>query len=103
MPDRPIRVTRRTLLAGSASVLAGPRLLRAADPAAGPPSAPATRPIRKPGGRRDVPPRMSFISNEHIKLGVDLALGGGITHLSPADQPDRNLVNSYDLGRQVQM
>ena len=96
-------MTRRALLAGSASALAGPLLLRAAEPAAAPASPPPTQPVRKPGGRRDVPPRMSIIRNEQVKLGVDLALGGAITHLSPADRPERNLVNSYDLGRQVQM
>ncbi|QOV91257.1 hypothetical protein [Humisphaera borealis] len=64
---------------------------------------PATKPVRKAGGRHVVPPKMSFIANDRIKLGVDLALGGAITHLSPADDESKNLINSYDLGRQVQM
>jgi hypothetical protein len=47
-------------------------------------------------------PRMSFIENGTIKLGVDLNAGGAITYLSPANN-EANLINSYDWGRQVQM
>lgn len=66
-------------------------------------SAPTSKPARRPGQRHDVPPKMSFIANDRIKLGVDLSLGGAITHVSPADDESKNLINSYDLGRQVQM
>jgi hypothetical protein len=87
-------LSRRELLIASGVVaMGGERLL----------GAPATQPVRKPGTRKDVPAKMSFITNDDVKLGVDLALGGAITHLSPAKEPTRNLINSYDLGRQVQM
>lgn len=41
-----------------------------------------------------------FVTNRIITVGVDLAKGGSIVHLS--GQNGRNLVNSHDLGRQVQ-
>ena len=41
-----------------------------------------------------------YAENESIKLGVNLALGGAITYL--AAQGGKNLINSYDWGRQVQ-
>lgn len=47
-------------------------------------------------------PRMSYLDNGVIRLGVDLSIGGAITWLSPAGS-DRNVINSYDWGRQVQM
>jgi hypothetical protein len=47
-------------------------------------------------------PRMSFLDNGTVRVGADLALGGAITHLSHRERPN-NLVNSYDLGRQIQM
>lgn len=46
-------------------------------------------------------PRMSFIENGDIRLGVDLNLGGAITWLSRTG--GENIVNSWDLGRQIQM
>lgn len=57
---------------------------------------------------------MSFVDNGRVKVGMDLALGGAITHLSAVAADGRaagaiwnaappNLVNSWDLGRQVQM
>lgn len=98
MPDR---VTRRSIVGGSALLPVLAPWLRAEGTS--PTTSPATRPAGKPGGRRDVPARMSFISNDRVRLGIDLALGGAITHLSPAGAPDRNVVNSHDLGRQVQM
>jgi hypothetical protein len=63
----------------------------------------ATRPARTPGTRKHVPPRMSFAANDCLKVGMDLSVGGAITHLSAADDPAANLINSWDLGRQVQM
>ncbi len=42
-----------------------------------------------------------YIENEHIRLGVNLALGGCITYL--AEHGHENLINSHDWGRQVQM
>ena len=45
---------------------------------------------------------MSWLDNGHIRLGVDLSIGGSITWLSDAhDQV--NVINSHDWGRQVQM
>jgi hypothetical protein len=46
---------------------------------------------------------MGFIANDVMKIGMDLSVGGAITHLSPANEPEKNLVNSWDLGRQIQM
>jgi len=43
-----------------------------------------------------------FLDNGVIRLGVDLSRGGCISYLSPSAQ-DRNVVNNYDLGRQIQM
>jgi len=46
-------------------------------------------------------PSMVFIENEQIRLGVDLSIGGAVTHLSKKNGP--NMINSYDWGRQIQM
>ena len=48
-------------------------------------------------------PKMAYIENGVIKLGVDLNLGGSITYLAPISHPEKNLVNSSDLGRQIQL
>ncbi len=42
-----------------------------------------------------------YIENDHIRLGVNLALGGVVTYLAEHGKP--NLINSADWGRQVQM
>ena len=42
-----------------------------------------------------------FIENEYIRLGANLSLGGALTYLS--EKGKKNLINSYDWGRQVQM
>ena len=42
-----------------------------------------------------------FIENEYIRLGANLSLGGALTYL--AEKGKKNLINSYDWGRQVQM
>lgn len=47
-------------------------------------------------------PRMSYLDNGTVKIGADLALGGAITWLSHRDRP-ANIINSHDLGRQIQM
>ncbi len=44
---------------------------------------------------------IAYIENEHIRLGVNLALGGAITYLAEHGKP--NMINSHDWGRQVQM
>lgn len=46
-------------------------------------------------------PRMSFLQNGEIKVGVDLNLGGAITWLSGKDGENR--VNNFDFGRQIQL
>lgn len=53
------------------------------------------------GGATALEPRMSFLENEEIKVGVDLNLGGAITWLSAADGENR--VNNFDHGRQIQL
>ena len=42
-----------------------------------------------------------YIENEYIKLGANVALGGAITYL--AEKGNKNLINSWDWGRQVQL
>lgn len=46
--------------------------------------------------------QMTFLDNGEVRIGMDLALGGAVTHLSSRDRP-ANLINSADLGRQIQM
>ena len=48
-------------------------------------------------------PRMSYIENGDLRLGIDLNLGGAITYLAPATNRELNLINSHDWGRQVQL
>ncbi len=51
----------------------------------------------------ELPPgaKMSYLDNGIIRVGVDLNHGGAIVYLAP--KGGRNLINNYDLGRQVQM
>jgi hypothetical protein len=42
-----------------------------------------------------------FIENEYLRLGANLSLGGALTYL--AEKGKKNLINSADWGRQVQM
>ena len=49
------------------------------------------------------PPKMSYIRNKEIRLGVDLNMGGSITYLAPVSYQSKNVVNSADLGRQIQL
>ena len=42
-----------------------------------------------------------FLENDCIRIGVNLSLGGALTYL--AEKGGKNLINSYDWGRQVQM
>ncbi len=48
-------------------------------------------------------PRMSFIQDDDIRLGIDLNLGGAITYLAPVTNLTLNVINSYDWGREVQL
>jgi len=45
---------------------------------------------------------MSYLDNGVIRLGVDLGKGGTITYLANSGPSSVNVVNSYDLGREVQ-
>ena len=44
---------------------------------------------------------LTFIENDHIRLGINMALGGCVTYL--AQKGGKNLINSHDWGRQVQL
>jgi hypothetical protein len=44
---------------------------------------------------------MSFLDNGSIRIGVDLDIGGTITFLARSEGGE-NLINSHDLGRQIQ-
>lgn len=46
------------------------------------------------------PEKMSFLDNGLIRIGIDLNLGGVITHLSSSKHG--NVINSHDYGRQIQ-
>ena len=46
--------------------------------------------------------RMSWLENDRVKLGVDLEHGGAITFLASV-KDGANVINNFDLGRQVQL
>ncbi len=46
--------------------------------------------------------RVIYIENESIRLGVNLDMGGSITYLSASGE-EENIINSFDMGRQIQM
>jgi hypothetical protein len=46
--------------------------------------------------------RMSWLENDRVKLGVDLEHGGAITFLASV-KDEANVINNFDLGRQVQL
>lgn len=46
--------------------------------------------------------RVRYLDNGKIKLGINLDIGGAITYFSMSNSED-NIINSYDLGRQIQM
>lgn len=50
---------------------------------------------------RSMAERMSYLDNGTIRIGVNLDIGGTITHLSRSGNGE-NLINSHDLGRQIQ-
>jgi hypothetical protein len=47
-------------------------------------------------------PRMTFLDNGQVRIGMDLSLGGAVTFISSHDHSG-NIINSADLGRQIQM
>lgn len=83
---------RRAFLGGTASALAFLPWTRASAQ-----DAQASRPVQN----RDE--RMSFLANDRVRLGIDLAKGGAITHLADLARGPENIINSHDLGRQIQM
>ena len=50
----------------------------------------------------EVGSRMTFLDNGEVRIGMDLDLGGAVTFISSKDHPG-NVINSADLGRQIQM
>ncbi|MBZ0272652.1 hypothetical protein K8I61_11495 [bacterium] len=46
--------------------------------------------------------KMSYVDNGVIKVGVDLNKGGSITFLADVAHQEINLINSADLGREIQ-
>ncbi|MDR2680871.1 MAG: hypothetical protein LBC47_08705, partial [Tannerella sp.] len=46
---------------------------------------------------------MRYLENDRIKLGIDLSIGGAVTYLSDRDNGGKNMINSADWGRQIQM
>lgn len=42
----------------------------------------------------------TFVENKYVRVGINLKLGGAITHVSTPGGP--NIINSHDLGRQIQ-
>lgn len=52
--------------------------------------------------RGDPPDSRIYLDNGQVWVAADLARGGAITWLSPSGS-DRNVVNNYDRGRQIQM
>ena len=63
----------------------------------------ATIDISAPASRKTHLPRMSYLENGDLRLGIDLNLGGAITYLAPATNRELNVINSHDWGRQVQL
>ncbi len=54
------------------------------------------------GGKNLPTPRMRYLDNGQLRIGVNLAMGGAITYL--AQSRNRiNLINHVDLGREIQM
>ena len=47
-------------------------------------------------------PNMTFLDDGEVRIGMDLGLGGAVTFISSKDHPG-NIINSADLGRQIQM
>jgi len=47
-------------------------------------------------------PKVSYLDNGEIRVGIDLSKGGSITYLAKSKNGE-NIVNSFDLGREIQM
>ncbi len=46
--------------------------------------------------------QMRYLDNGHLRIGIDLAMGGAITYLAQSGKRV-NLINHVDLGREIQM
>ena len=57
----------------------------------------------KNGDTSNVYTGMAYIENTRIKLGINLSLGGAVTFLSDKANGGKNMINSHDWGRQIQM
>ncbi len=51
---------------------------------------------------RPLAPRMRYLDNGRVRVGVNLAMGGAITWISKSGGRE-NLINDHDLGREIQM
>jgi hypothetical protein len=61
-------------------------------------------PAATPAAPRRPAPKMVYLENDAVKIGMDLNLGGAVTHISAKEMGrPANLINSHDLGRQIQM
>ena len=57
-----------------------------------------TMPVSKASSKDD----LHYLDNGVVKLGVDLTRGGSIGYFGPSNG-DTNLINCYDMGREVQL
>ncbi|MGL6195470.1 MAG: hypothetical protein ACRC2T_11685 [Thermoguttaceae bacterium] len=46
---------------------------------------------------------MRYLTNDRIKFGIDLSIGGAVTFLSDKENGGENMINSADWGRQIQL
>jgi alpha-L-fucosidase 2 len=46
---------------------------------------------------------MRYLENARVKLGIDLRVGGAVTHLEDKLSNSGNMINSFDWGRQIQL
>ncbi|MGI6401499.1 MAG: hypothetical protein ACOX0A_05235 [Thermoguttaceae bacterium] len=44
-----------------------------------------------------------YIENDRVKVGFNLAIGGAIVYLEDKKNDSRNMINSFDWGRQIQL
>ncbi|WIA08855.1 hypothetical protein OEZ85_008276 [Tetradesmus obliquus] len=70
------------------------------------PRSPAPAPAPASPAQADPADGLLYLSNARLKVGVDPARGGAITHLSspvmPPEWAGRNLINTWDSGRLIQ-
>jgi len=50
-----------------------------------------------------IPPDQYILDNGKIRIGVNAELGHSIGYLAPSNDPTKNVVNSADSGREIQM